>query len=93
MPTHPVLYWRDNATRTALTAFDTLDKLIAAKPLQVLEFDTTVNQIEKLIRGYCTCVLKARNAFFEGSSGESKTITEHSSVFSGWCVRLFLQKL
>ena len=33
MPAHPVLYWRDNATRTALAAFDTLDKLIAAKPL------------------------------------------------------------
>jgi hypothetical protein len=51
MPTHPVLYWRDNATRTALTSFDTLDKLIAAKPLQVLEFDSTAKQIEKLIRG------------------------------------------
>lgn len=51
MPAHPVLYWRDNATRIALTAFDTLDKLIAAKPLQVLEFDTTVHQIEKIIRG------------------------------------------
>lgn len=51
MPAHPVLYWRDNATRTALTSFDTLDKLIAAKPLQVLEFDTTVDQIEKIIRG------------------------------------------
>ena len=51
MPTHPVLYWRDNATRTALASFDTLDKLIAAKPLQVLEFDTTVDQIEKLVRG------------------------------------------
>jgi hypothetical protein len=51
MPTHPVLYWRDNATRTALTSFDTLDKLIAAKPLQVVEFDDTAKQIEKLVRG------------------------------------------
>lgn len=38
-PTYPVLYWRDNSTRTALTAFDTLEKLIAAKPLQVIELE------------------------------------------------------
>ena len=38
-PTNPVLYWRDFATRTALTAFDTLEKLISAKPLQVIEFE------------------------------------------------------
>lgn len=41
MPTNAVLYWRDNSTRTALTAFDTLDKLIAAKPLQVIVFNST----------------------------------------------------
>jgi len=39
-PTHPVLYFRDFATRTELVAFDTLEKLIAAKPLQVIEFET-----------------------------------------------------
>lgn len=39
MPSDFVLFWRDNSTRKALTAFDTLDKLIAAKPLQVLEGD------------------------------------------------------
>jgi len=49
MPSHPVLYWRDNATRTALTSFDTLDKLIAAKPLQVLEFDSDARQIEVIV--------------------------------------------
>jgi len=49
MPTHPVLYWRDNATRTALAAFDTLDELIAAKPLQVLEFDDTDKQLEVMV--------------------------------------------
>ena len=49
MPTHPVLYWRDNDTRTALPAFDTLDELIAAKPLQVIEFDDTAKQIETIV--------------------------------------------
>lgn len=49
MPAHPVLYWRDNATRTALAAFDTLDELIAAKPLQVLEFDDTDKQLEVMV--------------------------------------------
>jgi len=49
MPSHPVLYWRDNSTRTALTSFDTLDKLIGAKPLQVIEFDSTSVQLEKII--------------------------------------------
>lgn len=38
-PIYPVLYWRDNSTRTTLTTFDTLAKLIAAKPLQVIEFE------------------------------------------------------
>ncbi len=38
-PTHPVLYFRDVNTRTALPAFDTLEKLIDAKPLQVIEFE------------------------------------------------------
>lgn len=49
MPVHPVLYWRDNATRTALASFDTLDELIAAKPLQVIEFDDTAKQIESIV--------------------------------------------
>lgn len=51
MPTHPVLYWRDAATNTSIGAYDTLDKLIAAKPAQVIEFDTISEQIEKLVRG------------------------------------------
>lgn len=38
-PTYPVLYFRDFATRTELVAFDTLEKLIAAAPLQVIEFE------------------------------------------------------
>ena len=38
-PTHPVLYFRDFDTRTDLPAFNTLAKLIAAKPLQVIEFE------------------------------------------------------
>lgn len=38
-PLYPVLYWRDNSTRTALTIYDTLEKLIAAKPLQVIELE------------------------------------------------------
>ena len=38
-PVYPVFYWRDFATRTALTAFDTLAKLIAAKPDQVIELE------------------------------------------------------
>jgi len=42
-PTYPVLYWRDNSTRTTLTAFDTLEKLIAAKPLQVIELEKPVS--------------------------------------------------
>lgn len=49
MPSHPVLYWRDNSTRTALSSFDTLDELIAAKPLQVLEFDDTTKQLEVIV--------------------------------------------
>ena len=49
MPAHPVLYWRDNATRTALAAFDTLDELISAKPLQVIEFNDTAKQIEVIV--------------------------------------------
>lgn len=40
-PIYPVLYWRDNSTRSALTAFNTLEKLIAAKPLQVIELEKT----------------------------------------------------
>ena len=40
-PTYPVLYFRDIDTRTELTEFDTLEKLIAAKPLQVIEFEKT----------------------------------------------------
>ena len=39
MPTDAVLYYRTNATRKALVAYDTLDKLIAAAPAQVLVFD------------------------------------------------------
>jgi len=46
-PTHPVLYFRDFSTRTALPAFDTLEKLIAAKPLQVIEFEKVVNGKEE----------------------------------------------
>jgi hypothetical protein len=46
MPTDAVLFWRDNDTRKALVAFDTLDKLIAAKPLQVLEFDANNSLID-----------------------------------------------
>lgn len=41
MPTNAVLYHRTNATRKALVAFDTLDKLIAGAPAQVLEFNDT----------------------------------------------------
>ena len=36
-PNYPVIYYRDNDTRTALPDFDTVEKLIAAKPLQVIE--------------------------------------------------------
>jgi hypothetical protein len=39
LPTDAVIYYRTNATRKALTAYDTLDKLIAAAPSQVLVFD------------------------------------------------------
>jgi len=39
-PIYPVLYWRDFATRTAdQTTYDTLEKLITLKPLQVIEFE------------------------------------------------------
>ena len=41
MPAHPVLYWRDVNTKASNPLYDTIDELIAAKPLQVLEFDTT----------------------------------------------------
>ena len=41
MPSNFVFFWRDNATRKALVAFDTIDKLIAAKPLQVIVFNDT----------------------------------------------------
>lgn len=40
-PTHPVLYWRDTDTRTELGTYDTLEKLIDAKPLQVIEIENT----------------------------------------------------
>ena len=46
MPSDFVLFWRDNDTRKALTAFDTLDKLIAAKPLQVLVGDAVNSLID-----------------------------------------------
>ncbi len=36
-PNYPVIYYRDNDTRTALPSFDTVEKLIAEKPLQVIE--------------------------------------------------------
>jgi len=51
MPVYPVLYWRDNDTRTALAAYDTLDKLITAKPSQTLLFENvgTDKQIEVII--------------------------------------------
>lgn len=38
-PTYPVLYWRDVNTKSSDVLFDTLEKLIAAKPLQVIEFE------------------------------------------------------
>jgi len=40
-PTDAVIFWRDNLTRKNIVTYDTLDKLIAAKPLQVLEFDAS----------------------------------------------------
>ena len=43
MPANAVLYYRDINSTKANPAFDTLDKLIAAKPAQVLEFDDTAN--------------------------------------------------
>lgn len=39
MPTNAVLYFRDILTTKANPLFDTLDKLIAAKPAQVIEFN------------------------------------------------------
>lgn len=42
-PTYPVLYWRDVDTRTELPAFDTLEKLITAKPDQVIELEKGTN--------------------------------------------------
>ena len=51
MPVHPVLYWRDTTTKASDSLYDTLDELIAAKPLQVLLFEdvTTDKQIEVII--------------------------------------------
>jgi hypothetical protein len=51
MPDHPVLYWRDNSTRTALSSFDTLDKLISARPNQVIEFNIDDVQLEQILEG------------------------------------------
>lgn len=42
-PLYPVFYWRDFETRTELTEFDTLKKLIDAKPLQVVELEKDDN--------------------------------------------------
>jgi len=39
MPSDFVLFWRDTNTKKSDPLYDTLDKLIAAKPLQVLEGD------------------------------------------------------
>ena len=33
------MYWRDEDTATSIVAYDTLEKLIAAKPLQVVQFE------------------------------------------------------
>ena len=45
---YPVLYYRTNATRKALTAYDTVEKLVNAKSTQVLKFDTSDIQIESI---------------------------------------------
>lgn len=42
-PTYPVLYWRDVNTKSSDPLYDTLEKLIAAKPLQVIEFENNAN--------------------------------------------------
>lgn len=36
-PEHPVIYWRDIDTKASNPTYDTVAKLIAAKPLQVIE--------------------------------------------------------
>ena len=48
-PVFPILYWRDNSTRTALTAYDSAEKLLAAKPAQCLVFDTDDRMLEHIL--------------------------------------------
>lgn len=40
-PTNPVLYWRDVNTKASDVTYDTLEKLINLKPLQVIEIEKT----------------------------------------------------
>lgn len=38
-PTYPVVYWRDVDTNSTIPAYDTLEKLIAEKPDQVVQIE------------------------------------------------------
>ena len=48
-PVYPVFYFREFDTRTELTAFDTLEKLIIAEPDQVIEFEVDSNDNSSVI--------------------------------------------
>ena len=50
MPSFPVLYWRDINTKASDVSFNTVDKLIAAKPNQTLLFDSETKQLEHLLK-------------------------------------------
>lgn len=45
---YPVVYWRDKNTKTSSTLYDSVEKLVAAKPLQCVKFDSTNIQIESI---------------------------------------------
>ena len=46
MPSDFVIFWRDLSTEKTIGIYDTLDKLIAAKPLQVLVFDDNNSMVD-----------------------------------------------
>jgi hypothetical protein len=50
-PEFPIIYWRDDTTKTSNVLYDSVEKLLAAKPEQCLVFDTKAKQLEHILEG------------------------------------------
>ena len=50
-PTFPILYWRDTNSKASDPLYDSVEKLLAAKPEQCLVFDTDAKQLEHILEG------------------------------------------